>query len=336
MTTIINPLPFILQNGTTADATQVMADFNQIVANTNLNAAGNGANSDITSLLGLTTPLSPTLGGTRDWYATAMTSAANSITVTASNPTANPPVSAYFLELIAPISNTAACALTAFGFATTDIKRFVPGVGKTPLVGGEILTGNLYRFINDGTNWIILNPSSDGIVGEMRAYGGASPPSGWVLCFGQAVSRTTFAALFALISTVWGVGDGATTFNLPDLRGRSVFGKDDMGGGAANRITNAISAIVGTTLGAVGGSQSLTAHVHGVTDTGHGHPGSTPAVLVDSGSTASAGPPGGVLATGPTGIVISPAVTGLTVNSAGAGASQNMTPTAIVNLIIKQ
>lgn len=61
---IISALPFNLQNGTTADATQVMANFNQVVSNVNANAATAGANSNITSITGLTTPLSPTQGGT--------------------------------------------------------------------------------------------------------------------------------------------------------------------------------------------------------------------------------------------------------------------------------
>ncbi len=60
---IVGALPFTLQNGTTADATQVMADFNSIKTDVNSNAAANGANNDITSLAGLTTPLSVAQGG---------------------------------------------------------------------------------------------------------------------------------------------------------------------------------------------------------------------------------------------------------------------------------
>ena len=61
-------------------------------------------------------------------------------------------------------------------------------------------------------------------------YGGATAPSGWLLCDGTAVSRTTYAALFAVISTTFGTGDGSTTFNVPDMRG--VFPK---GAGTTNR-----------------------------------------------------------------------------------------------------
>ena len=55
-------------------------------------------------------------------------------------------------------------------------------------------------------------------VGMMSVYGGASAPSGWVLCQGQALSRTTYSALYAVLGTTFGVGDGSTTFNVPDMR----------------------------------------------------------------------------------------------------------------------
>lgn len=62
-------------------------------------------------------------------------------------------------------------------------------------------------------------------VGVVLPYVGASAPTGWALCDGQAVSRTTYAALFAVIGTAFGAGDGSTTFNLPDLRSRFIAGK---------------------------------------------------------------------------------------------------------------
>lgn len=99
-------------------------------------------------------------------------------------------------------------------------------------------------------------------VGAVTDFAGSTTPTGWLLCAGQAVSRTTYADLFTEIGTTYGVGDGSTTFNLPDYRGRVGVGKDNMNGSAANRITNAICGIVGTTLGATGGSESMTAHTH--------------------------------------------------------------------------
>jgi len=67
-------------------------------------------------------------------------------------------------------------------------------------------------------------------IGAISAYGGAQAPAGWLLCNGQAVSRAAYAALFNVIGVTYGSGDGATTFNLPDLRRRSPIGA---GGGWA-------------------------------------------------------------------------------------------------------
>jgi len=118
------------------------------------------------------------------------------------------------------------------------------------------------------------------VVGEIIDYGGASAPALWLLCYGQAISRTTYSSLFVAIGTAFGVGDGSTTFNVPDCRGRVTAGKDDMGGVAAGRLTAAGSGITGTTLGAVGGVESqilftpnLPSHSHTNTlnDAGHFH-----------------------------------------------------------------
>lgn len=86
-------------------------------------------------------------------------------------------------------------------------------------------------------------------------FSGPNAPAGWLLCYGQAVSRTTYSVLFAAIGTSHGVGDGATTFNLPDLRGRAVAGLDNMGGSDAGRTTLA------NTLGVAGGSHFVNAIV---------------------------------------------------------------------------
>src|SRR5688572_13618888 len=90
-------------------------------------------------------------------------------------------------------------------------------------------------------------------VGTVFPYAGGSAPDGYLLCDGSAVSRTTYAALFTAIGGNYGAGDGSTTFNLPDLRGRVVAGKDDMGGSSANRLTDANDGLNGDTLGDTGG-----------------------------------------------------------------------------------
>lgn len=106
--------------------------------------------------------------------------------------------------------------------------------------------------------------------GSVMPYAGSSAPTDWLLCSGAAVSRTTYASLFAVIGTTYGSGDGSTTFNLPDLRGRAVAGVDNMGGTAANRITSGGSGITGTTLGAAGGSQTFTISTNEMPSHNHG------------------------------------------------------------------
>ena len=82
----------------------------------------------------------------------------------------------------------------------------------------------------------IFNAFSVPVGGLLPYLGAAAPNSSFALPFGQPINRTTYATLFALIGTTFGAGDGTTTFNLPDLRGRAVFGRDNMGGAAASRI----------------------------------------------------------------------------------------------------
>jgi microcystin-dependent protein len=69
----------------------------------------------------------------------------------------------------------------------------------------------------------------------VHAFAGTSAPEGWAMCDGSEVSRTDYAALFAAIGTTYGVGDGSTTFNLPDMRGEFLRGLDNMGTAAGAR-----------------------------------------------------------------------------------------------------
>jgi microcystin-dependent protein len=72
---------------------------------------------------------------------------------------------------------------------------------------------------------LFVNPSSLWMIGEVRFVAFSTVPTGWLECDGSAVSRSTYSALFSAISTTFGTGDGSSTFNLPDLRGRSPIGK---------------------------------------------------------------------------------------------------------------
>ena len=66
---------------------------------------------------------------------------------------------------------------------------------------------------------------SGAITGEGKLWFADSPPTGWLLCDGANVSRTTYADLFAVIGTTYGPGDGSTTFNVPDMSGRVPVGR---------------------------------------------------------------------------------------------------------------
>lgn len=68
---------------------------------------------------------------------------------------------------------------------------------------------------------------SSAVIGSILMFAGETAPDGWLLCNGQAVSRTDYADLFAVIGVAYGSGDTSTTFNLPDLGGRVPVGVND-------------------------------------------------------------------------------------------------------------
>src|ERR1044072_5146663 len=143
----------------------------------------------------------------------------------------------------------------------------VNSLGATPL---HYYSAGAWRVIPTGLidaneTWRVAYNSSAGAyrllalrnrTGEVVSFAGSTAPAGALLCYGQAVSRTDYVGLFTVIGTTYGVGDGSTTFTLPDLRGRVAAGKDDMGGSAASRLTGTTMFPDGVTLGAVGGAQT--------------------------------------------------------------------------------
>lgn len=181
----------------------------------------------------------------------------------------------------------------------------VDGLGAKPLrlaPGVEVPAATLVQ----GTPYIALFNTVDGafylrgflnlpysvpIGGLMPFISASVPNSNFVQPYGQALSRTIYSVLFSLIGTTYGSGDGSTTFNIPDLRGRVPVGADAMGGAAAGRVTAAGAGFDGTVLGATGGAQSkvlaiieMPQHSHTLVDPGHTH-----AVTIPTGNAGGGG-----------------------------------------------
>ncbi len=157
----------------------------------------------------------------------------------------------------------------------------------------QSMTQNLNNFYSTGT----INE-----IGAIVAYGGTLPPTGFLLCDGTAISRSTFSALFAVIGTTYGTGDGSTTFNLPNLKGRVPVGLDT-------------SQTEFNTMGKTGGHKLLQAHTHAEA-VGNGTPGGIALV-------AQANYTGGNF------------VIGNTTGSTGGGNAENLQPYQVVNYIIR-
>lgn len=132
---------------------------------------------------------------------------------------------------------------------------------STELLAGMLIQGTPYTalYSNSDAAWYLQNfygnPYNIPLGGGLPFFGPTAPNSSFAFPFGQAISRTTYSSLFSIFGTIYGSGDGATTFNVPDLRGRVLAGKDDMGGSAASRLTSAYFGTA-TNLGAVGGAEN--------------------------------------------------------------------------------
>jgi microcystin-dependent protein len=185
-------------------------------------------------------------------------------------------------------------------------------------------------YYNKGTTGTPLWEGADIPVGTINMYAGATTdiPTGWLLCNGSAVSRTTYAQLFAVLDTEYGVGDGSTTFNVPDFVTTNKFpraatddaGRGTTGGESTHTLTSA--------------ETGLPAHNHNITDSGHSH-------SVSNGSATSA--TGGYFrntgsGASSQGLSTNSSSTGITINNntaANAGsAHENKPPFIDVHFII--
>lgn len=207
---------------------------------------------------------------------------------------------------------------------------------------GALLAGSIHTFTYYAASaaWI-MHGAMGKYVGEVFEWDGDTAPPLSILNYGQELSRTTYAAYFAVVSTKHGVGNGTTTFNAADDRGRVTAGKDDMGGTSANRLTGLSGGVNGDTFGAVGGSEThalstaqIPAHTHSITDPGHTH-GITPsgAKIGTVPLKANGGSEADAYNDTLSALSINSATTGITgTNSTGSGAAHNnVQPTIIRN-----
>lgn len=208
-------------------------------------------------------------------------------TVTSNQVLASVPNDGQLISFTPHTTNGASATLTVDSGTTYPIQT-APG---TAVAAGVLIQGTPYsaKFLLASTAWVLHsffgNPFNVPLGVVLDYTGTTAPNSNFALANGQAISRTTYAAYFALVGTAFGAGDGTTTFNIPDLSNRIVAGLQ-MAGTA--RITVAGGNFDGNTLGAAGGNQNVTlnttqipSHTHTTTgsDGTHSH---TPSVGIQS------------------------------------------------------
>jgi microcystin-dependent protein len=240
-------VPFTLTNGSIADATQVMANYNALIACLALAAAA-GANADITSMSGLTTPLAPAFGGSSNYVGGTSSGTANAIVVASATPSGFTLVAGNKLAFIPPGNNSGPTTLNVTSVGIKNVMRVDPTVGITSLGGGELVGGQMAQVVYDGTQYQISNPAHYKPIGEVFDMAG-NCPLGSVEANGSTVSATTFPGLSSVLGTIWGTSSGNVV--LPDLRGRATFGRD----GGTGRISAGGGNFDGTIIGNTGGQQ---------------------------------------------------------------------------------
>lgn len=211
----------------------------------------------------------------------------------------------------------------------------IPITNANVLSGGNSFTQPWWMFML--TLFNRTGGSQGGAVivpGSIMDWAGTIVPEGYLACDGSAISRINYPQLFSVLGTTWGPGDGSTTFNLPDFRGRVLIGANGSypvgGTGGSPTVTLSVA--------------NLPAHNHAVTDPGHTHtitdPGHSHTVPASSSAGSAGALTGTALAgstgTATTGITVNSATTGITTQNTGSGTAVNILPPyAVVMRIIK-
>lgn len=236
----------------------------------------------------------------------------------------------------------------------TALTGSLPRNGSAPMQADLAMAGYKITGLDDGTadDDAATVGQVNGVVpiGVVVDFAGTVAPTGWLMCYGQAISRSTYDDLFSVIGTTFGVGDGSTTFNLPDLRGRVTAGKDDMGGTSADRLTNQTGGLNGDTLGATGGAEThalttaqLASHSHAAgtlataSDGAHSHNTTIFAVpnagyQLEGGNDVNLGPQSQASSTSG---AHTHTITGSTASAGSGTAHNNVQPTLILNKMIR-
>jgi microcystin-dependent protein len=176
-----------------------------------------------------------------------------------------------------PISVSNGTTTPVISLNTVPVLNGGTGTATAPTQGGVIYASSTSAFSSTaaGTSGQVLTSNGTSAptwttiastpTGAIQQFAGSSAPSGYLLCEGQAVSRTTYSALFAVIGTTYGTGDGSTTFNVPNLKGKIPVGlnssdvsfdaRGETGGEKTHTITTA----------------ELPSHNHSFTGTAHSH-----------------------------------------------------------------
>jgi microcystin-dependent protein len=276
------------------------------------------------------------------------------------------------ITIIPHVTNTGAATLNVSGLGAKALKKNGVDIGA-----GFLLAGSPVLLIYTGTYFEVIIAETVSPIGTIVSYAFSTAPTGWLLCAGQPVSRTTYANLHTLMANdgyPYGNGDGSTTFNVPDLRGRVIAGLDNMGGTDAGRLSWA------NTLGTTGGAQTHTlttaempshTHIqdshnhtqnshnhtqnsHNHTQDAHSHTTTQSYAYLRGGAQGEAGGGQGfawhldtqgvnattatnqaTTATNQATTATNNATTATNQNAGGGGAHNNMQPTILMNYIIK-
>ena len=203
--------------------------------------------------------------------------------------------------------------------------RPVSTPGTPGITGRYYYATDQYRLYRDyGTGWdeVIIDRQWTVPTGALMPWAGlgASLPFGFTYCDGRLLSRTTYAALFAVIATGYGAGDGSTTFGVPDLRSRVPVMED---GGTGRLAANGARGNSGGTEKHTLTTAELASHNHGVTDPSHTH-----TTIGELGQGAGAGGSFEIYGAGSQNLTAHAysATTGISINNNGSGSSHNNMP----------